>query len=328
MLAFTIHRIGQAILVMLTVSFISFGLFNYIGDPVNNMAGQDATAEQRTVIGQRLGLDDPFPIQFARFVGKALHCDFGISYRLGLPVRVLLAERLPATIELVGAATLIAVAVGIPLGIYSAVFRQSLGSRLLLSLTVIGISLPTFLVGVLMIMTFSVWLRWLPSLGRGDVVDLGVWSTGLLTASGRKALVLPSLTLASFQLALIARLVRTGMVDVLQTDYIRFARARGLSHRTILFGHALRNTLVPVITNIGLQIGSLIAFAIVTETVFQWPGLGLLFLQAIQFADIPVMAAYLVLVALTFGVLNLLVDVLHGALDPRIRATSMKRIRG
>ena len=318
MIVFVIRRIGQSITVMLTVAFIAFGLFNYVGDPIDNMLGQDATAEQRQRIRDQLGLDDPFFVQFARFVGNAVQGEVGISYRLNRPAAAVIAERLPATLELVLAAAVIALAVGVPLGVYTGLRRHGFVRRLLLGLSLLGISLPTFLIGILLILVFSVWLRWLPSFGRGAVVDLGFWSTGLLTPSGRQALILPAITLALFQLSLITRLVRAGMLEVLCCDHIRFARARGLTSHAIHV-HALKNTLVPLITNMGLQIGSLIAFAIVTETVFQWPGTGLLFLQAIQFVDIPVMAAYIVLVAVIFVVINLIVDVLYGAVDPRVR---------
>jgi peptide/nickel transport system permease protein len=319
MIVFVIHRIGQSMTVMLAAAFIAFSLFHYVGDPISNMVGQDATAEQRQLIRNQLGLDDPFFVQFARFVINAIQGEFGISYRLNLPAADVIAKRLPATLELVATAAVIALALGVPLGVYTALRRHGFVTRLLLGLSLLGISLPTFLIGILLILVFSVWLRWLPSFGRGEVVDLGFWSTGLLTPSGRRALILPAATLALFQLSLIARLVRAGMLEVLRTDHIRFARARGLPSRSIYFGHALKNTLVPLITNMGLQIGSLIAFAIVTETVFQWPGMGLLFLQAIQFVDIPVMVAYIVLVAFIFVVINLIVDVLYGAIDPRVR---------
>ncbi|MBK8209922.1 MAG: ABC transporter permease [Rhodospirillales bacterium] len=322
MLAFVAQRIAQTGLVMLTVAFVAFAMFHFIGDPINNMVSQDATAEQREQVRRHLGLDDPFPLQFAYFISNAVHGDFGVSYRLSLPVGALIAERLPATLELVFVAASIALLVGMPLGVYTGLYRRGVVSRLLLGLTLVGISLPTFLTGLILILIFSLWLGWLPSFGRGEVVDLGIWSTGFLTASGRRALVLPSITLALFQLALITRLVRAGMLEVLGSDYIRFARARGLPNRLVLFGHALKNTLVPVMTNVGLQIGALIAFAIITETVFQWPGMGLLFLQAIRFADIPVMAAYLMLTALLFGVINLAVDLLYGAIDPRVRGES------
>ena len=319
MLAFILRRLLQAIVVMLTVAFLAFMLFQYVGDPVTSLLGQDATQEQREQLRRDLGLDQPFPVQFAKFVGNAVRGEFGLSLRQGRKVSTLIAERLPATLELATAAAVIALMVGVPLGVYAALRRGSFGSQLAMTLSLLGVSLPTFLIGILLILFFAVLLKWLPSFGRGDTVDLGAWSTGLLTLDGWKHLVLPSITLSVFQLALILRLVRAEMLEVLRTDYVKFARARGLEDRAVYFGHALKNTLVPVITITGLQLGSLIAFAIITETVFQWPGMGFLFIQAVQFADIPVMAAYLCLIALIFVVLNLVVDLLYFAVDPRLR---------
>jgi peptide/nickel transport system permease protein len=319
MLAFILRRLAQAVAVMLTVAFIAFMLFQFVGDPVTNLLGQDATQEQRERLRQDLGLDDPFPVQFAKFVGNAVQGEFGLSLRQGRKVSALIAERFPATLELALSAAVIALVVGVPLGVYSALRRGSFGSQIAMTASLLGVSLPTFLIGILLILLFSVTLKWLPSFGRGDTVTLGGWSTGLLTVDGWKHLVLPAITLSVFQLALILRLVRAEMLEVLRTDYIKFARARGLHNRSIYFGHALKNTLVPVITITGLQLGSLIAFAIITETVFQWPGMGFLFIQAVQFADIPVMAAYLCLIALIFVIVNLVVDLLYFAVDPRLR---------
>src|SRR6267143_3222589 len=319
MAAFILRRLGQAILVMLTVGLIAFALFRYVGDPVIFMLGQDATPEDRVRVTQLLGLDRPFYVQYAGFVERALHGEFGLSLRQVRPVSSLLVERLPATLELSFMAALFALAAGIPMGVYTALRRDSWLSHALLALSLIGVSLPTFLIGILLILVFSVQLGWLPSFGRGDTVALGWWSTGLLTASGLKALILPAITLGLFQTTLIQRLTRAEMLEVLRTDYIRFARARGLTDRAVHFRHALKNTLVPVITITGLQLGSIIAFAIITETVFQWPGLGLLFIQAVNFADVPVMAAYLCLAALFFVVINLVVDLLYYAVDPRLR---------
>jgi peptide/nickel transport system permease protein len=319
MLAFILRRLAQAVAVMLTVAFIAFMLFQFVGDPVTNLLGQDATQEQRERLRQDLGLDDPFPVQFAKFVGNAVQGEFGLSLRQGRKVSALIAERFPATLELALSAAVIALVVGVPLGVYSALRRGSFGSQIAMTASLLGVSLPTFLIGILLILLFSVTLKWLPSFGRGDTVTLGGWSTGLLTVDGWKHLVLPAITLSVFQLALILRLVRAEMLEVLRTDYIKFARARGLHERSIYFGHALKNTLVPVITITGLQLGSLIAFAIITETVFQWPGMGFLFIQAVQFADIPVMAAYLCLIALIFVIVNLVVDLLYFAVDPRLR---------
>jgi peptide/nickel transport system permease protein len=319
MLAFAIRRLLEALVVLLIVALIAFTLFRYVGDPVNQMVGQDATVEDRETIRRELGLNDPVLVQFARFVGNAARFDFGISYQVKQPVVRLIAERLPATIELALAAALFAIALGIPMGVYTGIHRDSWLSKLFLTVSLVGISMPTFLIGILLIYVFSVWLNVLPSFGRGEVVDLGIWRTGLLTLSGLKALILPAITLGLFQMTLVTRLVRAEMLEVLRTDYIKFARARGLPERSINFGHALRNTLVPVVTVIGLQLGAIIAFAIITETVFQWPGMGLMFIQAVQSADIPVMAAYLLLVALFFVVINFIVDLVYVRIDPRIR---------
>lgn len=319
MLAFLVRRLLQSIIVMLVVALVSFSLFNFVGDPINNMVGQETTLQQREELREQLGLNDPFVVQFARFVGNALQGNFGISYRLARPVDVVIAERLPATLELAIVSALFALVVGVATGVYTALNRSGFISRLIMTISLIGVSLPTFLIGILLIWVFSVQLQWLPSFGRGEVVSIGGWRSGLLTASGLRALILPAITLGLFQLTLIMRLVRAEMLEVLRSDYIKFARARGLSDRAINFGHALKNTLVPVITITGLQLGSIIAFSIITETVFQWPGVGLLFINAIQFVDIPLMAAYLVLIALFFVVINLVVDLLYYAVDPRLR---------
>ena len=319
MLAFIIRRAVQALLVMVVVALIAFMLFRFVGDPVNQMVGIETSAEERELLRQQLGLNDPVLIQFARFIWEAAHFDFGVSYQFKQPVIDLITDRFPATMELSIISALVSLVFGIPMGIYTALRRNSWLSRLFLTVSLLGISLPTFLIGILLIFVFAVTLNWLPSFGRGDVVALGFWTTGLLTKSGLKALILPSVTLGLFQLALIMRLVRSEMIEVLRADYIKFARARGLPDRIVYFGHALKNTLIPVMTIAGLQLGSIIAFAIITETVFQWPGMGLLFLKAVQNADIPIMSAYLLLVALIFVTINLVVDLLYAAVDPRIR---------
>ena len=305
---------------MLTVSLIAFGLFQYIGDPVLSLVGQDATPTQKEEIRRDLGLDKPAVVQFAKFVINAAQGEFGISLRQGRKVSTLIKERLPATLELATMAAIIALFAGIPLGVYTALRRGKFMSQFVLTVSLLGISLPTFLLGILLILIFAVGLKVLPSFGRGDTQMIGWWTTGLLTADGWRHLILPSVTLAIFQLALILRLVRSEMLEVLRADFIKFARARGIQTRAIHFGHALKNTLVPVMTITGLQLGALIAFAIITETVFQWPGMGLLFIQAVNFADIPVMAAYLCLIALIFVVINLIVDLLYFVVDPRLRA--------
>jgi peptide/nickel transport system permease protein len=319
MLAFIIRRLLQAIVVMLTVSLIAFTLFRFVGDPVNQMVGIETSAEERAALRVQLGLDDPVLLQFGRFVLNAARLDFGSSYQFKTPVINLIADRFPATMELAFTSALFALLVGIPMGVYTAINRRSFLSHIFLTVSLVGISLPTFLIGILLIFLFPVTLGVLPSFGRGDVVRIGFWSTGFLTASGLKALVLPSITLGLFQMTLIMRLVRGEMMEVLRADYIKFARARGLSNRAINFGHALKNTLVPVMTITGLQLGSIIAFALITESVFQWPGMGLLFLRAVQNVDIPIMSAYLLLVAFIFVTINLIVDLLYAVVDPRIR---------
>ena len=318
MTAFILRRLIQSILVMLAVALIAFTMFRFVGDPVNSMLPENATAEERQDLREQLGLNAPVTTQFARFVTGAAQGEFGISYRNKRPVSDLIAERLPATLELVLAAAIFALAMGVPMGIYTALHRKGFLSNSMQILSLIGISVPTFVTGILLILVFSVWLNWLPSFGRGDVVDIGWWSTGLLTVSGLKSLVLPAIMLGLFQVTLIMRLVRAEMLETLRSDYVRFARARGLTNRAVHFGHAFRNTLMPVITIVGLQLGAMIAFAIITETVFQWPGMGLLFIQAVSFGDIPVMSAYLVLVALVFVVINMVVDLLYFAIDPRL----------
>lgn len=321
MFAFIIRRLIQAVMVMLVVAMIAFYLFQFVGDPVSIMLGQDATDADRIRLTAELGLDKPVIVQFYQFVLNAVQGDFGISLRQGQNVSTLLLERMPATFELSIAAALIALVVGLPLGVFTALRRNSSMANAILAFSLLGVSLPTFLIGILFILVFSVQLGWLPSYGRGDIVKIGWWSTGLLTVDGWKHLILPAITLSLFQLTLVLRLVRSEMLEVLRADYIKFARARGLTNRAIHFGHALKNTLVPVITITGLQLGGIIAFAIVTETVFQWPGMGLLFIQAVQFVDIPVMAAYLCFIALIFVVINLIVDLLYFAVDPRLRSS-------
>ena len=320
MLAFILRRLAQAVVVMVSVALIAFMLFQYVGDPVVFLLGQDATPEQIRELRTDLGLDQPFVVQFWHFLANAVQGEFGLSLRQGAKVSRLIGERLPATLELAFVAGVMALALGIPMGVYAALKRGTFTSQLFMTISLLGVSLPTFLIGILLILVFAVQLGWFPSFGRGDVVQIGWWSSGLLTAKGWLHITLPAITLAIFQLTLIMRLVRAEMLEVLRTDYIKFARARGLTNRAVHFGHALKNTLVPVMTITGLQLGGLIAFAIITETVFQWPGMGLLFIQAVTFADIPVMAAYLCLIALIFVAINLIVDLLYFAVDPRLRA--------
>jgi len=328
MLAYIIRRVFQSFLVLLLVGLVAFSMFRFVGDPVENLLGQQRTQEDIERMHEQLGLNDPFPIQYIKFLGNAVKGDLGVSYRHGRAVGEIIAERIPATLELAGVSALLAIVVGVGLGVYTAIYRDGWLANIIMTISLIGVSLPTFLIGILLIYIFAVELGWLPSFGRGDTVDLGFWSTGLLTKSGLQALILPAITLGLFQMTLIMRLVRTEMLEVLSTDYIKFARARGLSERSINFGHALKSTMVPVITIAGLQIGSIIAFAIVTETVFQWPGVGLLFINAIQFVDIPVMAAYLMLISVMFVTINLFVDLLYCAIDPRLSVEHYSQGKG
>jgi len=318
MIAYVIRRIFQSIFVLLMVGLVAFAMFRFIGDPVENLLGQERTQADIERVRDQLGLNDSFATQYLKFLGNAVQGNFGVSYRQGRAVGEIIAERAPATLELAGISAFLAVTFGIGLGVLTAIRRDGILANVIMTTSLIGVSLPTFLIGILLIYIFAVELGWLPSFGRGETVQLGWWSTGLLTESGIKAIILPAITLGLYQMTLIMRLVRAEMLEVLRTDYIKFARARGLSKRAINFGHALKNTLVPVITITGLQIGTIIAFAIITETVFQWPGVGLLFIQAIQFVDIPVMAAYLMLISVMFVLINLIVDLLYFAIDPRL----------
>ncbi|WP_299625681.1 ABC transporter permease [Pelagibius sp.] len=324
MLAFTIRRFFQAFVVLLVVGLVAFSMFRFVGDPVENMLGQERTDADIERLRSQLGLDQPFPVQYFRFLEGAVQGEFGVSYRQGRPVAEIISQRLPATLELAAVSAFMAIFFGLVLGVFTAIRRDGWAAHSIMTLSLIGVSLPTFLIGILLIYVFAVELNVLPSFGRGDVVELGWWRTGFLTESGLKALILPSITLGLYQMTLIMRLVRSEMLEVLRQDYIRFARARGLKEKSVLFRHALKNTLVPVITVTGLQLGSIIAFAIITETVFQWPGVGLLFINAIQFVDIPVMAAYLMLISVMFVGINLIVDMLYFVIDPRLRGDRAK----
>ena len=307
---------------MIIVAFISFSLFNFVGDPVNSMTGEDASDERRAEVREVLRLNDPVYVQFTRFVVNIVQGNFGISYQLKREVSDLIGERLPATLELVFVSALLAIITGVILGVYTGIHRDSFVSNVILILSLAGVSLPTFIIGIMLIYLFSVTLGVLPSFGRGEVIDLGFWTTGFLTMSGLKALILPSITLSLFQMTYVIRLVRAEMMEILQTDYIKFARARGIKNNVINYKHALKNGLIPVITITGINIGTLIAFSIITETVFQWPGMGFLFIQAVKFVDIPIMSAYLVFIAFIFVMINFIVDILYYFIDPRIRFKS------
>ena len=320
-----VNRLAQAVFVLLLVALVAFSMFRFVGDPVSNMLGQEATLADREALRDRLGLNDALPVQYFRFVADAVQGDFGVSYRTGEPVADLIAHRLPATLELALVSAILALTLGIVLGVYTAIRRRGVIAQLIMATSLIGVSLPTFLIGVLLIWVFAVELGWLPSFGRSGVIQVGDWSTGLLTLEGWRSLLLPAITLGLYQMTLIMRLVRAEMLEVLRQDFIKFARARGLSQRRIYFGHALKNTLVPVITVAGLQLGSIVAFSIITESVFQWPGVGLMFINAVYFVDIPVMSAYLLLVGVVFVVINLVVDLLYFWIDPRLKSGSLAK---
>ena len=319
MFNYFLKRLFQSVLVMLIVAFVSFSLFNFVGDPVNNMVGQEASDERREEIRDKLGINDPIYVQFFTFTKNIIKGNFGISYQLKRPVSELISERLPATIELVLISALLAITVGVLLGVYTGINRDSYLSKIILIISLAGVSLPTFIIGIMLIYLFSVILGVLPSFGRGQVIDLGFWTTGFLTLSGLKALILPSITLSLFQMTYVIRLVRAEMMEILQTDYIKFAKARGIKQNVINYKHALKNGLIPVITITGINIGTLIAFSIITETVFQWPGMGSLFINAVYFVDIPIMSAYMIMVAFIFVMINFIVDITYYFIDPRIR---------
>jgi peptide/nickel transport system permease protein len=324
MLNYFLKRLFQASLVMLIVAFVSFSLFNFVGDPVNNMVGQEASDERREEIRDKLGINDPIYVQFYNFVENIVQGNFGISYQLKRPVSELISERMPATLELVFVSALLAISVGVLLGVYTGIHRDSFLSKVILVLSLAGVSLPTFIIGIMLIYLFSVILGVLPSFGRGQVVDLGFWTTGFLSISGLKALILPSVTLSLFQMTYVIRLVRAEMMEILQTDYIKFAKARGIAEKIINYRYALKNGLIPVITITGINIGTLIAFSIITETVFQWPGMGSLFINAVYFVDIPIMSAYMIMVAFIFVMINFIVDITYYFIDPRIRLKEEK----
>lgn len=326
MIRYVSGRLAQSLLVMFLVAAVAFALFGFVGDPIRQMITEDASQSEIDRLREMMGLNDPVPVQFWRYITGALQGDFGVSYFHKRPVGALIAERLPATFELAGLSVLISILVGVPLGVYTGLHRHGRVARGLMAVSLVGISIPTFLIGIMLIYLFSVILGWLPSFGRGETVPLfgGAWTTGFLTVSGLKSLILPAITLALFQSTMIMRLVRAEMLDVMRTDYIKFARARGLRDRSVHFRHALKNTLMPVVTVIGLQLGTVIAFAIITESVFQWPGMGRLFLQAIQQVDIPVMSAYLIMIAFFFVVINLITDLAYYAIDPRLRTNAVK----
>ncbi len=319
MISYVARRLLQSVFVMLAVSLIAFTLFRFVGDPIAQMVGQETSLEDQARLRSEMGLNDPLITQYGRFVKNLATGEFGFSYRTRQPIGEMILSRLPATLELGFVSLLISLLLGIPAGIYTALNKDGFISNSILVATLVGVSVPTFVIGIFLIYLFGVTLGWLPTFGRGEVVEIGWWKTNLLTLDGWRSLILPALTLGVYQVTLTMRLIRSEMLEVLRTDYIKFAVARGIDYRTVHYRHALKNTMVPVITIIGLQFGGIIAFSIVTESVFQWPGMGLLFLDSIRYVDIPVMSVYLVLIALIFVVINLMVDLLYAVIDPRVR---------
>jgi peptide/nickel transport system permease protein len=304
---------------MLAVAFLAFSLFRFVGDPISQMTGVETSVVDQDRLREELGLNDPFFYQFTHFTKNMLKGEFGFSYRTRQPVADMIAKRIPATLELGVVALIISMLVGVPAGVYTALNPRGLLTQTILMTTLVGVSIPTFVIGIMLIFIFGVQLGWLPTFGRGGTVQVGVWESSLFTIDGWRALLLPAITLGVYQLTLTMRLVRAEMMEVMRSDYIQFAMARGVPMRSLHYKHALANTLVPVITIIGLQFGGVIAFSIVTESVFQWPGMGLLFLESIRFVDIPVMGVYLVVIAFFFVLVNLIVDLLYIAIDPRLR---------
>jgi peptide/nickel transport system permease protein len=317
-LAFFLRRAAQAIVVMVAIAVIAFAVKGALGDPLREIMGEAVPEAQRAELRHQLGLDDPWPTQLARYLGGAARGDLGQSYIYKRPTLGVIAAKFPASFELVLAASLIVILVSLPAGIYCAVRPYSFGARLILGLSVLGISVPVFLTGILLITIFSVRLGLLPAFGRGDTVAIGPWDTGLLTLDGLEHLLLPAVTLSSIMLPLFIRLIRGAMLDQLGSDYVRTARAKGASHLRVWLHHALRNALVPIVALGALQIGNMLAFTLLTETVFQWPGMGFLFLEAVTRADVPLITAYLVVVGLLFVVTNTLADMASLWLDPRI----------
>lgn len=309
-------------MVMLVIGLIGFSIQSNMGDPIRPLVGERVSPEERAEMAEKLGLNDPFFTQYLRFIKKAVHGDLGISFIYHKPCTEVILKHAPATIELVLGAALIILFVSLPLGVYTALKPRSWFSRFVMGFSTLGVSIPVFLTGIMLIYLFAVTLGWLPSYGRGETVDIfnnGYWKSGLFTIDGIKHLILPSLSLASIMLPLYIRLIRSEMMEVLETEYIKYSWAKGLSPMRIWLVHAFKNTLLPVVTVFGLQIGIMFAFTILTETVFQWQGMGFMFLDAVQRADIALLNAYLVVVASVFVIVNTLVDIFYGFINPTVR---------
>ena len=324
MFAYLVKRVFQAIAVMFVISLIAFAIQGNLGDPLRELVGQSVSEEVRDQLREELGLNDSFLTQYLRFAGNALQGDLGTSYFFKEPALDVILRKLPATLELVFGATIIIVGLSIPLGVYTAIKPNSILTRIIMGLSIVGISVPVFLTAILMIFVFSVELGWFPSYGRGDVVHVcGYWETNFATFDGWTHIILPSIALASIMLPLFIRLIRAEMMETLQSEYVRFATAKGISPFRIYFVHALKNTLLPVITVGGVQIGTMVAYTILTETVFQWPGMGFMFLEAVNRVDTPLIVAYLIVVGFIFVVTNTIVDLIYGLVNPTVKLARM-----
>lgn len=324
MFAYLVKRIFQAAAVMFVISIISFAIQDNLGDPLRELVGQSVSEETRNELREEMGLNDSFIVQYTRFAKKALHGDLGTSYFFKEPALTVILKKLPATLELVLGAAVIIIGLSIPLGVYTAIKPNAFASKAIMSLSIIGISIPVFLTAILMIYFFAVELRMLPSFGRGEVVEVfGYWKTNFATWDGLKHILMPSVALASIMLPLFIRLIRSEMMETLQSDYVRYAWAKGIKAKRIWFLHALKNTMLPVITVGGVQIGTMVAYTILTETVFQWPGMGFMFLEAVNRVDTPLIVAYLIIVGFIFVVTNTLVDLLYGLVNPTVKLARM-----
>jgi len=319
MLAFVIKRIIQSVLVLFVMSLIVFSMINLVGDPVDMLVNPESLPEEIDRVRKDFGLDQPVHLQYLKFLKGAVSGDLGNSFVFGRPALTLIAERFPATLELATSALIIAIIVGLPLGIYAGLNSEGLGARIIMGGSVIGISIPTFWLGLMMIIIFSVLLGWLPVSGRGDTGRFMGIESSIFTMDGLRHLVLPAINLSLFKISMVIRLTRAGVEEVMSLDFIKFARARGLSSNRIVRSHLLPNILIPIITVLAIEFGTLIAFATVTESVFAWPGVGKLVIDAIVNLDRPIVVAYLLFVVTLFLILNLLVDIIYAALDPRVR---------
>ncbi len=326
MLAFIIRRIGQALIVMVVISFIGFAIKHTVGDPVRDLVGVSVSAAEREALRDQLGLNDPFMVQWGRFLTKAAQGDMGPSFIFKKPAMEVITDRFPATMELVLASSLIIILVSIPVGVYAAYRPKSFFTRAAMGASTLGVSVPVFLTAILLIYIFSVNLGWLPSFGRGPLKPfLGFgWDSGLTSLEGLKHLILPSIALSSIMLPLFIRLIRAEMREALETEYVKFARAKGLSELRVVMVHAFKNTLLPVITVGGVQLGTMIAFTVLTESVFNWPGMGTLFIQAIDRADTSLLVAYIIVVGSLFVTVNTIVDIIYGLINPMVRITGRK----